>query len=93
MIQNKYKVPKSLWDKFRTEQARQVYNDVMEQSLKNQAVSTHPAADYMHEDYWRTICHNMACYAAFSVSGNKITKGVIVQDFKNKKVVKETEFA
>lgn len=68
MITNKYKVPKVLWRKFRTQQARQVYNDVMEQSLKNMDITVHPAMDNaISQDEWCTICHNMACYAAFSV--------------------------
>lgn len=87
-IKNKFKVNKKLWSKFKTEAARKTFNDVMEQSLKNQEITTHPDTKPMKKEEWKTICWNMACYAAWSVRDEKLKKGAIVIDIKNGKVVK-----
>lgn len=64
LIKNKYKCPLSLWKKL-SEEARKVYNDVMEASLRNQNIMTHPKMEKMPKAQWDTICHNFACYAAW----------------------------
>jgi hypothetical protein len=77
-------VPQKLWTKFK-ENGQLVYNDVMEQSLKNQELTVHPKTNLTKEE-WSTICHNMSCYAAWSVSKNKLQKGDLVIDVNKKGV-------
>ena len=82
MIKNKYKVPLKMWTKFK-EAGQLIYNDVMDQSLKNQELTVHPNT-YLPKDEWATICHNMACYAVWAVSENKLKKGDTVIDINSK---------
>jgi hypothetical protein len=85
MVKNKYKAPAKIWKGFKTESARQMYNDVMEQALKNFSITRHPETA-MSQVEWETICHNMATYAAWALSKKQyLTKGSIVVDIRSGK--------
>lgn len=75
MIKNTYKVPVKLWKKFKTDASKKLYNDVMKQMLPNQQFTIHPKTPKIPKDQWGTICHNAACYAAWSLEGDVLKKG------------------
>lgn len=77
-IHNKYNCHTKLWMKFKSNEAKKMYNDVMGQMLKNQSITCHPAMPKMTDDQWLTICHNASCYAAWAVRDEKLEKGNIV---------------
>jgi predicted protein tyrosine phosphatase len=79
-VKNKHKVNQALWNKFKGDAAKKMFNDVMDQSLKNQAITTHPETPLMRDAQWRTICFNMACYAAWAVTNDALKKGAVVID-------------
>lgn len=85
MVTNKHKVPQELWKKFK-ESGQKVFNDVMEQSLKNQSITTHPKMPDVDitKEHWKTICWNFSCYAAWAVSKNPLKKGDEVVDIDTK---------
>ena len=87
-IKNKHKVNKALWNKFKTDAAKKIFNDVMEQSLKNQGVTSHPEMPKMTKEQWHTLCWNFSCYAAWSVRNEKLEKGAVVIDMIKGKEVK-----
>ncbi len=80
MVKNKYKSPVKVWKGFKTESARQMYNDVMDQALENFSITAHPETYMLPQEEWKTICHNMACYAAWALRRQCLTKGSIVVD-------------
>jgi hypothetical protein len=92
MIKNKHKVPTKLWGSFKSDAAKQTFNDVMEQSLKNQTLTVHPNTSIPQKE-WATICFNMGCYAAWLVSKNPLKKGDEVIDIKNGKEIAKRKVA
>lgn len=71
MIKNTYKAPVGVWSKFKSDEAKKIYNGVMKQSLTNQPQTIHPETEAIPLEQWKTICHNMACYAAWSLEKPK----------------------
>ena len=85
-MRNSYNVPQKMWHTFKTDLAKQVFNDVMKQSLNNRSITVHPKqAPCLPMEHWKTICWNMACYAAWSVSKNPLKKGDDVIDIRGGK--------
>ncbi len=80
MTKNKYEVPQKLWKSFKTQEAKKVYNSVMDQMVPNQPLTIHPKTTKMPANQWFTICHNAACYAAWAIIETPLTKGDIVLD-------------
>lgn len=75
MARNKYKVTKKLWKTFKTEQAKKLYNSIMDTSLKNQMNMNHPKQVKLPSAQWRTLCHNFACTAAWALRDAHPVKG------------------
>ncbi len=93
MTKNKYYVPQRLWKTFKSDAAKNIFNDIMDQSLKNQAITAHPGTKKIPANGWKTICWNMACYAAWSVSKNPLKKGDEVIDITRNKEVNKIKVA
>lgn len=81
MTKNKYGISdKKQWSSF-TDEAKKVYNDVMDRSLKNQHLFSHPEMPAILKEQWETICHNFAAAAAYSVSGKPLKKGEKIANY------------
>ena len=92
MIPNTHKVPAALWKKFGSDKAKKVYNDIMKQSLPNQEATIHPDTKKLSKEHWETICHNMACYAAWAIDDDPMEKGDLIETENSKgDVVKKTK--
>lgn len=63
MIENTYKLSSKLWKEF-SPNARQIFNSIMEQTLKNQLNIKHSNCPFIDMKHWDVICHNMAYIAA-----------------------------
>lgn len=66
IIKNKYKVPANLWKKFKT-LGQAVFNETMDNTLKNQGNIISPNQKPMSSDQWEVICWNISYYAIFSI--------------------------
>ncbi len=94
MIKNKYKLTKGLWSQMKSDLSRRVFNKVMDQALKNQALTIHPRAPKASPAQWSTTCINMALYAAWAIDKEPLVPGQIIETVNpnNGKVIKETKF-
>ena len=63
MIENYYKVPKKMWNRW-NEAERNIFTTVYEVMLDSQDVYSHPKAAVQQQEYWTTTCWNAAWVAA-----------------------------
>lgn len=63
---NRYKVQKRMWRKW-SQAARKVFNDTHFQMINSQWIFTHPQADKISREHWKTIAWNAAWTAAEAV--------------------------
>lgn len=84
MIKNKYEVPQKLWKSMKTQEAKTLYNSMMDQMVPNQSITVHPKTPKMPANQWFTICHNAACYAAWALAKAPLIKGDTVVDIDKK---------
>lgn len=73
-VKNKYRVPKSQWNKWRFGSARQIFNEVYWFALGNQQLLTHPKMPLAKPDHWKTIAWNVAWIAADAALDAMITE-------------------
>ena len=72
----------------KTQEAKKLYNSIMDQMVPNQSITVHPKTPKMPANQWFTICHNAACYAAWALNKEPLVKGDTVEDIdKNGKSV------
>ena len=64
----------------KTQEAKNLYNTIMDQMVPNQAITIHPKTPKMPANQWFTICHNSACYAAWALNKQPLVKGDTVED-------------
>lgn len=64
MTKNKYLVPKKLWKSFGKD-GKKIFNSIMDITLKNQLLYSHPKMTKMQSTQWKTICWNFSCEAAW----------------------------
>lgn len=67
MIDNKYNIPKKLWNSFKSENAKKTFNYVFNATIDNQSNMTHLKQVILPDEQWKTLCHNFACEAAWGV--------------------------
>jgi hypothetical protein len=77
MVKNKYNVPLKMWRKFKEHKA--LYNDIMDQMIPNQSLTTHPKTPKIPDGQWTTICHNAAVYAIWALQKQPLKKGDTVE--------------
>lgn len=64
---NRYKVPKRQWKRW-SEAGRMVFNATYSAMTRNQLLFSHPEAERIPTNRWRTICWNAAWIAAGEAS-------------------------
>jgi hypothetical protein len=57
---------------FKSSEARRVYKEVRSFLEDNQKLVRHPKTPNLPKDQWKTIAHNAACYAAWTVDKTKV---------------------
>ena len=65
MIKNKYKVPVKLWNSFKNDNGKNMYNELYEDTIDNLKLITLEAN--ITKKQWTTIVHNFSCIAAWKV--------------------------
>lgn len=75
-VENKHHCPPALWRKFKTNEIRAIYNEVMDSTNKNQSVLS-PDPQLSTKD-WETLCHNFSCYAAWAAKQQASKRGTIM---------------
>lgn len=63
---NRYDVPKKQWNKW-PDASRRIFNYVFYTMIHNQKLFSHPKAERVPADHWRTVCWNAAWEAACGV--------------------------
>lgn len=78
VVENKYHCPAALWRKFKTNEIRTIYNEVMGRTLPNQSIMSHPDAEELTTKQWDTLCHNFSCIAAWEAKQQASKRGTIM---------------
>lgn len=75
-VANRYRVPKSLWRSFKTEDSKRMFNLAMKAMNQVPQSSINVAAKnqvYLSDKSWKTVKHNLSCLIAWQVRREQLS--------------------